>query len=47
MSYDRPATRRSAIAAAPDAGFSHIVLGLRAPYPAGVARWIADELIAG
>lgn len=29
------------------AGFPHIVLGLPAPYPAGVARWVADELIAG
>ena len=28
------------------AGFRHIVLGLPAPYPAGVARWVTDELIS-
>jgi hypothetical protein len=28
-----------------DAGFQHIVLGLPAPYPAGVAHWVASELI--
>ena len=28
------------------AGFGHIVLGLMAPYPAGVARWVADELVS-
>ena len=44
-SYDRPETTRAAIREAIDAGFHHIVLGLPAPYPAGVARWVADELI--
>jgi hypothetical protein len=29
-----------------DAGFRHIVLGLPAPYPADVARWVTDELIS-
>jgi alkanesulfonate monooxygenase SsuD/methylene tetrahydromethanopterin reductase-like flavin-dependent oxidoreductase (luciferase family) len=46
VSYDRPAATRDAIGAAVDAGFSHVVLGLPAPHPAGVARWVADELVA-
>jgi alkanesulfonate monooxygenase SsuD/methylene tetrahydromethanopterin reductase-like flavin-dependent oxidoreductase (luciferase family) len=46
VSYDQPAATRDAIAAAVDAKFQHIVLGLPAPYPVGVARWVADELIA-
>ena len=46
LSYDQPGTTREAIGEALDAGFRHIVLGLPAPYPANVARWIADEIIA-
>jgi alkanesulfonate monooxygenase SsuD/methylene tetrahydromethanopterin reductase-like flavin-dependent oxidoreductase (luciferase family) len=46
VSYDDPATTRDAIAEAVGAGFQHIVLGLPAPYPADVARWVADKLIA-
>ncbi|HTQ94589.1 MAG TPA: LLM class flavin-dependent oxidoreductase, partial [Streptosporangiaceae bacterium] len=47
VSYDEPDTTRDAISEALDAGFRHITLGLPArPYPAGVARWVADELIA-
>jgi alkanesulfonate monooxygenase SsuD/methylene tetrahydromethanopterin reductase-like flavin-dependent oxidoreductase (luciferase family) len=45
-SYDQPDGTRDAIAAAAQAGFGHIVLGLSAPYPPGAARWVADELIA-
>ena len=45
VSYDRPSVTRTAIAEAIGAGFGHIVLGLPAPYPEGVARWIADELV--
>ncbi|MET9490444.1 LLM class flavin-dependent oxidoreductase [Nocardia sp. NPDC006630] len=45
VSYDEPGTTRAAIATAIDAGFRHIVLGLSTPYPAEVARWVADELI--
>jgi hypothetical protein len=45
VSYDDPGATRDAIAAATDAGFQHIVLGLTAPYPAGVAHRVADELI--
>jgi alkanesulfonate monooxygenase SsuD/methylene tetrahydromethanopterin reductase-like flavin-dependent oxidoreductase (luciferase family) len=47
VSYDKPGTTREAIGAALDAGFRHVTLGLPAePYPAGVAQWVADELIA-
>jgi len=45
VSYEEPGATREAIAAATDAGFSHVVLGLPAPYPADVARWVAAELI--
>jgi hypothetical protein len=46
VSYDQPGITRDAIGAALDAGFRHVTLGLPAqPYPAGVARWVADELI--
>jgi alkanesulfonate monooxygenase SsuD/methylene tetrahydromethanopterin reductase-like flavin-dependent oxidoreductase (luciferase family) len=45
VSYDRPGSTRDAIGEAIDAGFRHIVLGLPAPYPAGAARWVTDELI--
>ena len=31
--------------AAADAGFTHVDLSLRAPYPDGGARWIADEIV--
>lgn len=30
-----------------NAGFRHIILGLSAPYPPDVARWVSDELITG
>lgn len=42
--YDRPAATRDAIARSVDAGFRHVVLALGAPYPDGVAGWVADEL---
>ncbi|WP_142095672.1 LLM class flavin-dependent oxidoreductase [Pseudonocardia cypriaca] len=45
VSYEEPGTTRKAIREALDAGFRHIVLGLPAPYPAGVVRWVADELV--
>ncbi|MEU6409087.1 LLM class flavin-dependent oxidoreductase [Microbispora sp. NPDC046933] len=45
VSYDQPGLTRNAIGEAIDAGFRHIVLGLPEPYPAGVARWVTDELI--
>jgi alkanesulfonate monooxygenase SsuD/methylene tetrahydromethanopterin reductase-like flavin-dependent oxidoreductase (luciferase family) len=47
VSYDQPGTTRDAIRDALGAGFRHITLGLPArPYPAGAARWVADEIIA-
>jgi alkanesulfonate monooxygenase SsuD/methylene tetrahydromethanopterin reductase-like flavin-dependent oxidoreductase (luciferase family) len=45
-SYERPADTREAIRQAIDAGFRHIVLGLPAPYPEGVAHWVAGELVS-
>jgi alkanesulfonate monooxygenase SsuD/methylene tetrahydromethanopterin reductase-like flavin-dependent oxidoreductase (luciferase family) len=45
VSYDQPESTRHAIGEAVAAGFQHIVLGLSAPYPANVARWIADEFV--
>ncbi|MFF2812610.1 LLM class flavin-dependent oxidoreductase [Streptomyces sp. NPDC058000] len=47
VSYGHPDATRNAIGEATNAGFHHIILGLPAPYPAGVARWVADELITG
>jgi alkanesulfonate monooxygenase SsuD/methylene tetrahydromethanopterin reductase-like flavin-dependent oxidoreductase (luciferase family) len=45
VDYDHPERTRQAIADAVGAGFRHIVLSVPSPYPAGVARWVADELI--
>jgi alkanesulfonate monooxygenase SsuD/methylene tetrahydromethanopterin reductase-like flavin-dependent oxidoreductase (luciferase family) len=45
VSYDQPRMTREAIGKAIAAGFQHIVLGLPAPYPTNVARWVADELV--
>jgi alkanesulfonate monooxygenase SsuD/methylene tetrahydromethanopterin reductase-like flavin-dependent oxidoreductase (luciferase family) len=46
VAYDDPAATRTKIARALDAGFPHLVLSLPAPYPDGVAQWVASELIA-
>ena len=45
VAYDQPERTRDAIGQAADAGFQHIILGLSAPYPDAVARWVTDELI--
>src|SRR5258706_421838 len=45
LSYDQPSTTREAVGQAIAAGFQHIVLGLPAPYPTNVARWVAEEII--
>lgn len=45
-SYRNPGRTREAIRTARAAGFGHFVLGLPAPYPDGVGRWVADEIIA-
>jgi len=44
VDYEDPAPTRAAIREAGAAGFAHVVLGLPAPYPEGVARWVAEEL---
>jgi len=46
VSYDDPSGTRTAIAGALEAGFSHIVLILPAPYPDRVVQWVADELVS-
>ena len=46
VSYDDPGAARELLGRAVEAGFSHFVLSPPAPYPDGVARWIADEIIA-
>lgn len=45
VSYDEPERTRDDVGSAVDAGFGHIVLGLSEPYPHGIARWVADEII--
>lgn len=45
VAYDQPQLTREKIREAVGAGFTHIILGLPAPYPEGVARWVVDELI--
>lgn len=45
VSYEQPAHTRAAVTEAVDAGFSHIVLILPAPFPSGVAHWVADTII--
>lgn len=45
VSYDQPDATRKAIAEALDAGIGHLILGLPAPYPPDVARWVTDEFI--
>ncbi|MER6129539.1 LLM class flavin-dependent oxidoreductase [Streptomyces sp. NPDC001795] len=47
VSYDDPATTRATVDELVAAGMNHIVLNLPRPYPPGVARWLADEIIAG
>ena len=45
VDYEQPGGTRETIDQAIEAGFTHLVLGLQPPYPAGVAQWVADELI--
>jgi hypothetical protein len=44
-SYDDPAPVRAVIGELVGAGFTHFILNPPAPYPDGVARWVADELV--
>jgi alkanesulfonate monooxygenase SsuD/methylene tetrahydromethanopterin reductase-like flavin-dependent oxidoreductase (luciferase family) len=46
VAYDRPEATRVAIKEAVDAGFGHVILSVMAPYPAGVAQWVVDELVS-
>ena len=41
----RPGAVRDAVGEALEAGFRHVVLGLPAPFPEGIARWAAEEVI--
>jgi alkanesulfonate monooxygenase SsuD/methylene tetrahydromethanopterin reductase-like flavin-dependent oxidoreductase (luciferase family) len=45
VAYDRLGRTRAAIAEALEAGFSHVVLGLSAPYPDGICATIGEELV--
>jgi alkanesulfonate monooxygenase SsuD/methylene tetrahydromethanopterin reductase-like flavin-dependent oxidoreductase (luciferase family) len=45
VSYDDPANTRATTHELVDAGYNHLVLSLLAPYPRGVASWVADEII--
>jgi len=47
VDHEHPQRTRDAIAAALDAGFRHFVLSPQAPYPAGLAHWLADRIIPG
>lgn len=44
-SYDDPAPTRRFLREQADVGFTHFVLNPPAPYPEGVARWVADQLV--
>ena len=46
VSTEHPERTRVAIARAVESGFTHVVLGLPAPFPAGIAEWVRSELIA-
>ncbi|ANP56814.1 alkanesulfonate monooxygenase SsuD/methylene tetrahydromethanopterin reductase-like flavin-dependent oxidoreductase (luciferase family) [Streptomyces griseochromogenes] len=45
VSYEDPAADRRTVAELVEAGFTHIVLSLRGPYPPRAARWLLDEII--
>jgi alkanesulfonate monooxygenase SsuD/methylene tetrahydromethanopterin reductase-like flavin-dependent oxidoreductase (luciferase family) len=45
VDYDEPATTVATVRDLEAAGWSHIVLNLRAPYPPGVAAWLASEIV--
>jgi len=44
--YDDPAATRATVRELAAIGVGHIVLNLPLPFPQGVARWVADEIIA-
>ncbi|GAA2317702.1 LLM class flavin-dependent oxidoreductase [Nonomuraea roseoviolacea subsp. roseoviolacea] len=45
VSYEDPAATRAVVKELAAIGLTHIVLNLRPPFPEGVARWAADEII--
>jgi alkanesulfonate monooxygenase SsuD/methylene tetrahydromethanopterin reductase-like flavin-dependent oxidoreductase (luciferase family) len=45
VSYDDPGSTRKAIGEGIEVGVTHVILSLPDPYPEGVARWVADEII--
>ncbi|GLW57084.1 LLM class flavin-dependent oxidoreductase [Kitasatospora phosalacinea] len=45
VSYQDPARDRAVLAELIAAGFTHLVLSLRAPYPPGVATWLVEEIV--
>lgn len=45
VSYQDPASTRTAVQQVIELGITHIVLNLYMPFPHGVARWLADEII--
>jgi alkanesulfonate monooxygenase SsuD/methylene tetrahydromethanopterin reductase-like flavin-dependent oxidoreductase (luciferase family) len=47
VSYDEPDVTRKAIGEALGAGFTHVTLGLPAPWPDGVAGWVVEEVLDG
>ncbi|MFI1520034.1 LLM class flavin-dependent oxidoreductase [Kitasatospora cineracea] len=45
VSYQDPAGDRAVLAELAAAGFDHLVLSLRAPYPPGAAEWLVEEIV--
>lgn len=45
VDHNDPARSRAAVTDHVDAGFTHVVLGMSAPYPAGAAQRVADEVV--
>ena len=43
---DDPAGVRRVVGQVIEAGFGHVVIGVRPPAPENVPRWLADEVIA-
>jgi hypothetical protein len=43
--YDDPAATRETVPRLVDVGINHVVVNLLMPFPHGVARWVADEII--
>jgi hypothetical protein len=46
VSYDDPGRTRATVRELAGIGVTHLVLSLPAPFPPGVARWVAEEVIA-